>query len=65
MVWRDWKKPGKVTLFDSDASFNYVLAFITKSKKQKAKKKKKKEGEREERQQHPAAGWEMTFQFVN
>lgn len=45
MAWQDWKKPGKVMLFDSDASFNYILAFITKSKKtQKSKKKKDGEG---------------------
>lgn len=30
MAWQDWKKPGKVMLFDSDARFNYVLAFISK-----------------------------------
>jgi len=58
----DCKKHDKVTLFDSDASFNYVLAFITKSKYKRLKQKKRR-GER--RQQNPAAGWEMTFQFVN
>lgn len=53
-------------LFDSDASFNYILSFITKSKNKRLRIKKKEGGrEREERQQSPAAGWEMTFQFVN
>lgn len=53
-------------LFDSNASFNYVLAFITKSKNKRLRGgEKKRERKRGERQQHPAAGWEMTFQFVN
>lgn len=30
MAWWDWKKPGKVMLFDFSASSNYILAFITK-----------------------------------
>lgn len=32
MMLPSWNKPDKVTLFDCDVSFNYAVAFITKSK---------------------------------
>lgn len=53
-----WNKPDKVTLFDSDVSFNYGTAFITKSKHKRLKKKDSKEMTLD-----PAAGWEMTFAY--
>lgn len=66
MVWRDWKKPGKVVLFDFSASSNYILAFITKFKKKSKKgKKKKNKGRERDRQgisiQLPTGKWHFNL----